>query len=385
MISGRVQDIKPFIVMDVLEKAQAMERAGTSIIHLEVGEPDFDTPACIRDAAHQALDRGDTHYTHSLGIPELRQAIARHYQTNYGLAAINPERVIVTMGSSPAILVALAAILENGDEVVLSDPHYACYPNFIRFCGGIPRTIPVFEDDGFQYRPDDIRKQATSRTKAIFINSPANPTGNLLDADRMQAIADLGKLVLSDEIYHGLVYKGRAHSIFEFTDHCIVFNGFSKLYAMTGLRLGYLIVPEELVRPVQKIVQNFFISATSVVQWAGYTALTDAGMTEEIHAMLQTYDTRRRFMIRRLREIGFGIRVDPTGAFYVFANAGRFTRDSYAFAFEVLEHAHVGITPGIDFGDHGEGYIRFSYANSLDNISEGLARLERYLAGRSGS
>jgi (5-formylfuran-3-yl)methyl phosphate transaminase len=385
MISERVREIKPFIVMDVLEKAQAMERAGTSIIHLEVGEPDFDTPACIREAAGQALKRGDTHYTHSLGIPELRQAIAQHYQTSYGLAPINPERVIVTMGSSPAILVALAAILDNGDEVVLSDPHYACYPNFIRFCGGIPRTIPVFEDDGFQYRPDDIRKQATSRTKAIFINSPANPTGNLLDADRMQAIADLGKLVLSDEIYHGLVYEGQAHSILEFTDHCIVFNGFSKLYAMTGLRLGYLILPEELVRPVQKIVQNFFISANSVVQWAGYAALTEPCMTEEIRVMLDTYNTRRRFMIRRLRQIGFGITVEPTGAFYVFANAGRFTRDSYAFAFEVLEHAHVGITPGIDFGAHGEGYIRFSYANSLDNITEGLVRLERYLASRSGS
>ncbi len=385
MISGRVREIKPFIVMDVLEKAQAMERAGTSIIHLEVGEPDFDTPTCIREAAGQALKRGDTHYTHSLGIPELRQAIAQHYQTSYGLAAINPERVIVTMGSSPAILVALAAVLDDGDEVVLSDPHYACYPNFIRFCGGIPRTIPVFEDDGFQYRPDDIRKHATSRTKGIFINSPANPTGNLLDVDRMQAIADLGKLVLSDEIYHGLVYEGQAHSILEFTDHCIVFNGFSKLYAMTGLRLGYLIVPEELVRPIQKIVQNFFISANSVVQWAGYAALTEPCIAEEIRVMLDTYNTRRRFMIRRLREIGFGITVEPTGAFYVFANAGRFTRDSYAFAFEVLEHAHVGITPGVDFGAHGEGYMRFSYANSMDNITEGLARLERYLASRSDS
>lgn len=385
MISRRVREIKPFIVMDVLEKAQAMERAGTSIIHLEVGEPDFDTPTCIREAAGQALKRGDTHYTHSLGIPELRQAIAQHYQTSYGLAAINPERVIVTMGSSPAILVALAAVLDDGDEVVLSDPHYACYPNFIRFCGGIPRTIPVFEDDGFQYRPDDIRKHATSRTKGIFINSPANPTGNLLDVDRMQAIADLGKLVLSDEIYHGLVYEGQAHSILEFTDHCIVFNGFSKLYAMTGLRLGYLIVPEELVRPIQKIVQNFFISANSVVQWAGYAALTEPCIAEEIRVMLDTYNTRRRFMIRRLREIGFGITVEPTGAFYVFANAGRFTRDSYAFAFEVLEHAHVGITPGVDFGAHGEGYMRFSYANSMDNITEGLARLERYLASRSDS
>lgn len=382
MISKRVREIKPFIVMDVLEKAQAMERAGTPIIHLEVGEPDFDAPQCIREAASQALQRGDTHYTHSLGIPELRGAIAHHYQTTYNLAPIDPDRVIVTMGSSPAILVALAALLENGDEVVLSDPHYACYPNFIQFFGGIPRTIPVFEEDGFQYRPDDIRKNLTSHTRAIFINSPANPTGNLLDADRMQAIADMGTLVLSDEIYHGLVYEGQARSILEFTDHCIVFNGFSKLYAMTGLRLGYLIVPGVLVRPIQKMMQNFFISSNSVVQWAGYAALTEPCMAEETRTMLDVYNTRRQFMIQRLREMGFGIAVEPTGAFYVFANARRFTDTSYAFAFEVLEHAHVGITPGIDFGAHGEGYVRFSYANSLENIAEGLSRLERYLNSR---
>ncbi|HBZ54710.1 MAG TPA: aspartate aminotransferase, partial [Syntrophobacteraceae bacterium] len=162
------------------------------------------------------------------------------------------------------------------------------------------------------------------------------------------------------------------------------FNGFSKLYAMTGLRLGYLIVPEELVRPIQKVMQNFFISANSVVQWAGYAALTEPCVSEEVRLMLDTYNTRRQFMIRRLREIGFGITVAPTGAFYVFANAGRFTRDSYAFAFEILEHAHVGIAPGIDFGPHGEGYVRFSYANSLENIAEGLARLERYIESRSG-
>jgi aspartate/methionine/tyrosine aminotransferase len=384
MICRRVQEIKPFIVMDVLEKAQAMERAGISIIHLEVGEPDFDTPICVREAAAAALNRGETHYTHSLGIPELREAIARHLETTCAISPIDPDRVIITMGSSPAIFVALATILETGDEVILSDPHYACYPNFIQFCDGVPKNIPVFEEDGFQYRPDDIRKQLTKRTRAIFINSPANPTGNLLDADRMQAIADLGTLVLSDEIYHGLVYEGRAHSILEFTDHCIVFNGFSKLYAMTGLRLGYLIVPTLLIRPIQKIMQNFFISANSVVQWAGYAALTEPCMPEETRAMVDTYNLRRQFMIRRLREMGFGITVEPTGAFYVFANATRFTRDSYAFAFEVLENAHVGITPGIDFGDHGEGYVRFSYANSLENIAEGLNRLEHFLLHRTG-
>ena len=382
MISKRVHEIKPFIVMDVLEKAQEMERAGESIIHLEVGEPDFDTPECIKLSVIAALQRGETHYTHSLGLLELREAVSRHYHKTYGIQGIQPDQVIITSGTSPAFFVALSAILDPGDEVILSDPHYACYPNFIRFFGGIPTAVPVYEEDGFQYRPESIRAHLTARTKAIFINSPANPTGNLLEAGRMSEIAALGKLILSDEIYHGLVYEGRARSILEFTDHCIVFNGFSKLYAMTGLRLGYFIVPSELIRPIQKILQNFFISANASVQQAGYTALTDPCVEAEITRMKETYNGRRKFIIKRLRDMGFGITVEPTGAFYVFANAKRFTNDSYAFAFEVLEHAKVGITPGVDFGPNGEGYIRFSYANSMENIAEGLDRLERYLQKR---
>jgi (5-formylfuran-3-yl)methyl phosphate transaminase len=382
MISRRIHEIKPFIVMDVLEKAQKMERDGESIIHLEVGEPDFDTPECIKQSVIAALQRGETHYTHSLGLLELREAVAKHYHLTYGIQGMEPDQVIITSGTSPAFFVALSAILDPGDEVILSDPHYACYPNFIRFFGGIPSSVPVYEEDGFQYRPESIRTCLRARTKAIFINSPANPTGNLLEANRMAEIAGLGKLVLSDEIYHGLVYEGRARSILEFTDHCIVFNGFSKLYAMTGLRLGYLIVPSELIRPIQKILQNFFISANASVQQAGYTALTESCVEAEITRMKETYNGRRKFLIKRLREMGFGITVEPTGAFYVFANARRFTSDSYAFAFEVLEHAKVGITPGIDFGPNGEGYIRFSYANSMDNIAEGLDRLERYLQKR---
>jgi aspartate/methionine/tyrosine aminotransferase len=385
MICKRIDEITPFIVMDVLEKAQAMEKVGASIVHLEVGEPDFAAPACVKKAVVRALELGETHYTHSLGLRELREAVAQHYERTYGLKPLNPERVVITSGTSPAILVALATILESGEEVILSDPHYACYPNFIRFCGGVPKTVRVYEEDGFQYRPETIREQLTSRTKAIFINSPANPTGNLLEPRRMQEIAALGKLILSDEIYHGLVYEGRAHSVLEYTDNCIVFNGFSKLYAMTGLRLGYLIAPVEMIRPMQKIVQNFFISANSIVQWAGHAALTEPCMAAVIQSMTATYNERRKFMIRRLREVGFGIAVEPTGAFYVFANATKFTHDSYAFAFEVLEHAHVGITPGIDFGANGEGYVRFSYANSLENIAEGLNRLEGYLLNRTGS
>ncbi len=368
--------------MDVLERAQEMERAGESVIHMEVGEPDFNTPEAVRNSAIEALRRGDTHYTHSLGTPALREAICDYYAQTYGVRNIDPGQVIVTSGTSPAFLVAMSTILECGEEVILSNPHYACHPNFVRFLEAVPKMIPVFEEDGFQYRPESIRAALTRKTKAILINSPANPTGNLLQADRMAEIADMGKLILSDEIYHGLVYEGRARSILEFTENCIVFNGFSKLFAMTGWRLGYLIVPRHMVRPIQKLVQNFFISANSVAQAAGYTALTDPSVRLEIANMLETYNRRRQYMIPRLREMGFGITVEPTGAFYVFANARRFTGDSYSFAFEVLENAKVGITPGVDFGSNAEGYVRFSYANSLENISEGLKRIERYLAGR---
>ncbi|MEM5788275.1 MAG: aminotransferase class I/II-fold pyridoxal phosphate-dependent enzyme, partial [Syntrophobacteraceae bacterium] len=291
--------------------------------------------------------------------------------------------VIVTSGTSPAFLVGMSTVLECGDEIILSNPHYACHPNFVRFLEAVPKMIPVYEEDGFQYRPEAIRAALTPRTKAILVNSPANPTGNLLEPERMAEIADMGKLVMSDEIYHGLVYEGRAHTILEYTDNCIVFNGFSKLFAMTGWRLGYLIVPKFMIRPIQKMVQNFFISANSVVQAAGYAALTDPSVTRDIHEMLERYNRRRRYIITRLRQIGFGITVEPTGAFYVLANARRFTDDSYSFAFEILENAKVGITPGIDFGSNAEGYVRFSYANSIENIEEGLNRIEEYLRTRS--
>lgn len=369
--------------MDVLERAQEMERKGESIIHLEIGEPDFATPAAITAAGIEALQRGETRYTHSLGINKLRKAVCAYYAETYGVDRLEPEQVIITSGTSPAFLLVLGVLLECGEEVILSDPHYACYPNFITFLEGVPKTVRVFEEDGFQYRPESIKAALTAKTKAILINSPANPTGNLLEADRMAEIARLGPWVLSDEIYHGLVYAGRARSMLEFTDRCIVFNGFSKLFAMTGWRLGYLIAPKDLVRPIQKLLQNFFISANSVAQEAGYAALTDPSVRVEVEKMRQTFNERRKFMIRRLREIGFGITVEPTGAFYVFANARRFTDNSYGFAFDILEKAKVGATPGVDFGQNGEGYIRFSYANSLENIAEGLRRIEQYLRGSS--
>ncbi|CAB5120379.1 Valine--pyruvate aminotransferase (EC [Olavius algarvensis associated proteobacterium Delta 3] len=380
MTTERLRDITSFIVMDVLERAHEMERRGIDVIHLEVGEPDFDTPACVKAAACQALENGHTHYTHSMGILELREAICEHYADAYGVS-VAPDQVVVGSGTSPVMFVMFAALLEIGDEVIISDPHYACYPNFIKFMQGLPVTVPVYEEDGFQYRPEEIEKKISEKTRAIFVNSPSNPTGNLLSPERMKVIADMSPYIISDEIYHGLVYEGHEHSILEYTDRAFVLNGFSKLYAMTGLRLGYLIAPKKFIRTIQKVQQNFFISANSMVQIAGIAALREAG--EDIARMKGIYNERRQFMIRRLKELGFGITVEPTGAFYVFANARHLSADSYKLAFDILENAHVGVTPGIDFGQNGEGYLRFSYANSRENIAEGMNRLERYLDRKS--
>jgi len=384
MISRRTKEMTSFIVMDVLERANEMEREGADIVHLEVGEPDFDTPACVKAAACTALDEGHTHYTHSLGLYELRECISSTFQKTYRIS-VDPDQILVTSGSSPAIFLVFAALLEKGDEVIISDPHYACYPNFIKFVGGVPVTIPVFEEDGFQYRPAAIREKISPNTKAIFINSPSNPTGNLLSVDRMQEIAAMvekpdAPYIVSDEIYHGLVYEGKEHSILEFSERAFVINGFSKAYAMTGLRLGYVIAPQEFIRPMQKISQNFFISANAMVQRAGIAALQEAG--DDVVRMQQTYNKRRQFIIARLKELGFGITVEPTGAFYIFANAKHISNDSYKLAFDILEKARVGVGPGIDFGKNGEGYLRFSYASSMENIKEGMNRLQKYLENR---
>jgi aspartate/methionine/tyrosine aminotransferase len=376
MISKKSSKIPPFIVMEVMEKAAEMERRGEHVIHLEVGEPDFETPPCVKDAAIRAIEDGKTHYTHSLGLMELREAIAEYYRNRYQVT-ISPEQILVTSGTSPAMLLAFFALLESGDKVILSDPHYACYPNFITMTDGTPDFIKVFEEDGFQYRPKVIADRIGKRTKAILINSPSNPTGNLLEPERMKEISALKPYIISDEIYHGLVYEGKEHSILEFTDRCFVINGFSKLYAMTGWRLGYIIVPNEFIRPLQKMHQNFFISANAFVQWAGVAALKYA--QKDVERMRKTFDERRKFIIPRLRELGFGITVEPTGAFYVLANAKKFSNDSFKFAFEILKEAKVGVTPGIDFGKNAEGYLRFSYANSLENIKEGMERIDRYM------
>lgn len=378
-VAARAKEFRSFIVMDVLERAGALERQGRDIIHLEIGEPDFDTPECIREAGINAIKEGKTHYTHSLGIPELREAISRSYLDRYGVH-INPDQILITSGTSPAMLLIFSAILEQGDEIIVSNPYYPCYPNIITYAGGRCTFVDAREDNGFQFLPEEVAKSISPRTKAALINSPSNPCGTLLSAERMQKLLELGPYVISDEIYHGLVYEGKEHTILEYSDRAFVLNGFSKLYAMTGWRLGFVIPPKEFLRPMQKMQQNFFISASSVSQYAGLAALRDA--QPDVERMRSVFDQRRRYMLKRLKELGFGISIDPVGAFYILAKADHVSNDSYGLAFEILEKAGVGVAPGIDFGSGAEGYLRFSYANSLENITEGLRRIEEFLKNR---
>ena len=379
----RIREIEPFLAVEMGERAQALERAGVDVVHFEFGEPDFEAPAVIREALEKAIKDGHTRYTHSLGILPLREAIAEHYLTTYGVT-VSPDQILVTAGTSPAMLLVFGHLLDPADEVVLSDPYYACYPNFIRYAEGAPVYVGVTEDDGFQYRPEAIRERIGSRTKAILVNSPANPTGTVLSTERLAGIAELasasGPFVVSDEIYHGLSYQGRDRTILEFTERAFVLNGFSKAYAMTGWRLGWVVVPREHIRALQTLYGNFFISTNEFVQWAGVAALREAG--EERLRFRAVFDERRRAMLAGLRALGLGVGCEPTGAFYVLANARHLTHDSVRLANEMLDRAHVAVTPGAAFGANAEGYLRFSYASSLERIGEGLDRLARFLAAR---
>jgi len=377
-ISQKAQRTPPFYVMEVMERAQELERSGIDIIHFEVGEPDYPTAPHICEAACSAIRSGETKYTHSLGLRELREAVAESYNQKFGLE-LSGDQVIITSGTSPALLLLFMVLLDNDSEVIMSNPHYACYPNFVTCLGGRTVFIHTHEEEGFRLDPGIVARHLTTNTKTIIINSPSNPTGHVMHPDTIQGIAKIAGSVpiISDEIYQGLIYEGEDHSILEYTDNAFVLNGFSKLYAMTGWRLGYLITPPEYIRPLQKIQQNFFICASSFIQYAGIAALQ--GPQDHVKEMIAMYDKRRKYTIERLKQLGFGIKSEPTGAFYVLADARKFNSSSLDLSFSILEEAGVAVTPGIDFGDGAQGYLRFSYANSLDNIKEGLDRIENYL------
>jgi len=376
MISEISKSIPPFYVMEILEKAKQIEAGGEKVIHLEIGEPDHNTDLEICEAAIQSIRSGETKYTHSQGIYELRNEIANQYGIKYGVN-ISPDNIIVTSGSSPALYLAFLSLLNPGDEIIITNPHYACYPQIIRVAGGTPHYVGIYEEDDFQIDILKLKEHITLKTKALLINSPCNPTGMMLQPEVLKEISELGIFVISDEIYHGLVYRQKEHSMLEYTERAIVINGFSKLYSMTGWRLGYIIAPDEFIRPIQKLQQSLFISANSFVQKAAIKALNLG--SDKINDIVNLYKNRRLVMFNGLRQIGFDIKKMPDGAFYYFVNISKFNKNSLNLAFDILDKVHVAVTPGIDFGSGGEGYLRFSYANSEENIKEGLKRLNHYI------
>lgn len=378
-LSRRSQSLSSFLAMEVMEKIHGMAALGHDVISFSVGEPDFPAPPAVKAAAIAGLKRDFTKYTHSLGMIELREAVCEHYLKRYRVK-VHPDQILISAGTSPAMLLLFGALLDPGDQVLLSDPHYPCYANFLRFAQAKPVFVKVREEDGFQFRLGEVKKKLGPKVKAILINSPSNPTGGTLSSAQLKALAASDRYLVSDEVYHGLTYEGEERSILEFTDRAFVLNGFSKSYAMTGFRLGYCIFPRAFLKTFQNMAQNFFISTSSFVQLAGIAALKSCA--EDQAEMRRRFAERRQAMLEGVRALGFGVAADPKGAFYVFANAKHYTRDSRRFAFDLLAKAKVGLTPGIDFGASGEGYLRFSYATDLAKIRVGLARIGDYLKKR---
>jgi aspartate/methionine/tyrosine aminotransferase len=370
--AARTQGIEPFLAMEVMERAFALEREGTKVLHLAVGEPGFPPPPEAVEACIEALRRGETRYTDSRGLAELREAIARDKGERAGVA-VDPERVLVTSGTSPAMLLVFSLLVDPGDEVILGTPHYPCYPNFVRYCGGTPVFVPTSPEEGYRLDPERVRAAVTPRTRALILASPANPTGAVQDEDTVRALAELGLPLVSDEIYDGLVYDdARVSSALALAEDAF--------YAMTGFRLGYVVVPAPALRRLQILQQNLFISANHFVQRAGLAALEHGAPT--VAAMRVAYGQRRLLLVEGLRELGFIVPRLPLGAFYVFADARAFGSDSRRLAFSLLEEAHVAVTPGIDFGAAGEGWLRFSCAASEETLHEALDRLGRALGQR---
>lgn len=371
--ASRTDLLSPFLAMEVMERAFAMEREGVRVEHLEIGEPDFSAPKAVIEACTRALAEGETRYSDSRGLIELREAIARDVEKRFSVS-VDASRVLVTSGTSPAMLLVFSLLLNPGDEVVLAQPSYPCYPNFIRYCGGVPVFVETLPEAGYNLDPDAVRGVLSERTRAILIGSPANPTGAIQGRDTVAALSDLGVPLISDEIYDGLVYDGaKVTSALEFSSDAFVLDGFSKRYAMTGFRLGWVIAPDWAMRRLQIMQQNLFISANRFVQRAGIAALESCA--SDVAEMRAVYQERRTRLARGLVELGFEIPTVPKGAFYLFVDARRFGADSRALARELLARAHVGVCPGIDFGASGEGMLRFCYAVSEASIDRALEQL----------
>lgn len=378
----RSDSIQPFQVMRLLARARELEQQGHDIVHMEIGEPDFATPAPVIAAAQAAIATGQMHYTQATGLTELKQAIAGFYQQRYGVS-VEPRRIVVTPGASGALLLALAAVAEPGKQILVSDPGYPCNRNFVRFLAGRTKAVPVGPDSAYQITVEHLQEHWDALTVGVILASPSNPTGTILSGEQLQAIIEFVRqhngVIFMDEIYHGLVYTDQLDTILQYTDDAFVINSFSKYFGMTGWRIGWLVVPEAYLTAIDNFAQNIFLAAPTPSQHAALAAFAPDNIAI-LEARRAEFQQRRDYLLPALRELGFRISAEPQGAFYFYCDASALTRDSMQFVENLLEQAGVALTPGMDFGEyHAETHVRVAYTTSLDRLEEGVKRLREFL------
>ncbi|MGH8686123.1 MAG: pyridoxal phosphate-dependent aminotransferase [Burkholderiales bacterium] len=381
----RAAEIEPFQVMDVLARAHALEASGRRVVHMEIGEPDFTAPEAVVEAGVRALRDGRTAYTATLGLPALREAIAQHYEARFG-RRLDPARVAVTAGASGGLLLALAMLVDPGDEVLVPDPGYPGYRHFVRAFEGVARPLALEAATRYQPTLEQVRRAWTPRTRALVLGSPSNPTGTIVDPAELERIAAFlesqGGVLVADEIYQGLVYGAAPSTALGLPGDVVLVNSFSKYFCMTGWRLGWVVLPPARMRDFEKLAQHFFICAPSVAQHAALEAFTPATRAV-LEARRAEFERRRDFLVPALRRAGLEIPAAPEGAFYVYADCAALEPDARRFAMDLLETAGVAATPGVDFGEHGTGRcLRFAYTRALEDLEEAAARIARFCAAR---
>jgi aspartate/methionine/tyrosine aminotransferase len=380
-LAARMADIEPFHVMELMAKAKSLEAQGRDIVHMEVGEPDFPTPQPIIDAAQRFIAKGQVFYSHALGLPQLREAIAGFYASRYGVT-VDPQRIVVTAGASGALMLALGTLISPGDEWLLTDPGYPCNRHFIRLLEGVPRGIAVDAGTAFQPTAEKVGAGWTARTRGLLVASPANPTGTMIEPKRLetlwQAVQARGGTLIVDEIYHGLTYGLDARTALELSDEIIVINSFSKYFGMTGWRLGWVVLPSRLLRSVEKLAQNLYIAPSTPAQHAALAAFAPETIAI-LEARREAFRKRRDLLLLGLPQLGFRIGVEPQGAFYIYADTGNLDNDSFDLAGRLIESAGVAATPGLDFGSNApQRHMRFAYTINECRLAEGLERMARF-------
>ena len=379
-VASRGKDVTPFYAMEVLKVANDREAAGGDVLHMEVGEPGGGSPRQVIQAAETALSSARIGYTEALGIPALRERIARHYKLTYGLN-VDPSRIVVTTGSSGGFLLAFLSAFDPGDRVVLTTPGYPAYPNILKSVGVEPVMIETGPQSRFQPTPE-LLSNADVNADGLLVASPANPTGTMLDRTALKGLVDYcdskGIRLISDEVYHGITYDEKAVSACELSDSVVVINSFSKYFSMTGWRLGWMVVPDELVRSIEVLAQNLAISAPALSQ---YAALAAFDSSSELDAKVDGYARNRELLLRELPLAGFDKMAPADGAFYIFADVTKLTNDSMEFCRRMLDEIGVATTPGIDFDPgRGHAYIRFSFAGDYEGVEEAVSRIKAWLA-----